>query len=266
MDYFNSESANLACEQQLKTLRQELLEANKIDQRSARPNANVSNFISTRPQIDSSKTFGLSVISLGSGPDIFLPLYLYPIAQNFFLIDILSQWGTGRDDVIGEIEARLQSLSPTTTVERVDSLRNFKSIEGPLPEPFVWRVQWVNSLGSFTKYFYLYQLNFEKIFKDKSLQAALGASTAEIQLGGIVITGVSASFDTRKFLLLKLAPGGSMYTEMIFQDELGRTTTPNDQAIIDELSKDFEVKDYGRKIIFESVRFNPHQFLITPKQ
>lgn len=251
---------------QIARMRAEILASNLSDRKSARPGAKSSNFIEKRAkEIESSSPTDSHVVSLGSGPDIYLPLYLYPTAKYFHLVDLLNGWGNGPDHIVGEIHARLQSLSPDVVVERTDLLGHWPTGQGRLPEPLVWRVRWRSPTSGFQeKFFFLHQLDFKKSDELKNLMTFFSTPPDSAGLGGIVITGISASLETRRLLLAELQSGGSMFTEMLYVNDDGQTSSPADQSILNDLASVYEVRDLGRTNM--GFLFNPHQFLISPRR
>jgi hypothetical protein len=255
----------VSSEQHVK-VRAEILTANLLDRSSGRLGATVSNAIETRAKdIESYLATESHVVSLGSGPDVYLPLYLHPTAKYFHLVDHLGGWGDGPEHVIKEIEARLGSISPEAVVERMDSLGDWRKIDGVLMVPLVWRVRWNSpAIGPQEKLFFLHQLNFEDLESMEKLKTVFSSSPYRGELGGVVITGTSASPETRKFLLSELQSSGSMFTEMLYVNNEGETTSPGDRDVLRALAEDYEVTDLGKLDL--GFRFNPHQFLIRPKR
>ncbi len=230
-------------------LRQEILVANRADQHALRQGARVSNFIENRArEIDSTRVVGSHVVSLGSGPDIYLPMYLYPHAKYFHLVDVLTGWGNGPDVVVHEIRERLKSLNRDVTVE-----------ESGKGYALVWKISWNSpAFGRIEKFVYLHQMNFQDL---RSLKPLLNRVD---RLGGIVITGIGASLKVREFLLARLHPGGSMFTEMVYVNEKGESTSPDDLKILEKIAQNYEVMDLGRDE--SGFKYNPTKFLIRPRR
>jgi hypothetical protein len=226
-------------------LRPALLQANQLDRESGRAGARISNLIEGRAAgIDSSAVNGSHVVSLGSGPDIYLPLYLYPGAKYFHLVDIMTGWGTGPEQIIEEIGARLKSISSEAVVEH--QKLEYRGV-------LKWVVSWTDSvLGPQEKVVYLHKMDFREQTELESLAEFFGREG----LGGIVITGIGARIEIRRFLLDRLNPGGSMITEMLYADQAGVLSNPGDVTVLDELRKDFEVTDSGAQRV--NFKFTPH--------
>lgn len=255
----------LSSSERITHLRREILVANKKDQMSGRPFSETSNFIAGRAQeFDSSAIVDSHIVSLGSGPDIYLPLYLFPLAKYYHFVDTLGGWGSGPEDVIEEIESRLHSIAPDVRVERLDALGDWRKIEGVLTEPIVWRVQWRSmATGLQEKTFLLHQLDFNLETSLKRLKEQFSLPSQNSGLGGVVVTGISATLETRRSLLSELHREGSMFTEMLYMDKEGRTSSPDDEAILRDLETDFEITDFGLRDL--GFLFSPHQFLIKAK-
>jgi len=92
------------------------------------------------------------VISLGSGPDVFRPLRDFPLARRIHLVDLMTGWGKGPADVLGEIEQRLAALGPVELVssgfvpeagKAIQSVAGMRSWQHthPTPRPRIWRVR-----------------------------------------------------------------------------------------------------------------------------
>lgn len=236
-----ADERNSLCE--LSLLRAQILAANLQDRTRGRL-ASVSNFVEGRAEEIDSSLVRDDVVSLGSGPDIYLPLYLYPLAKRFHMVDMMGGWGSGPDDITSEITARLKSI-PGSEVERLT--------------PKTWRVTWIDiDLGPQEKYFYLHPMNFNDV-AFKRLIAGFKS------LDGVVITGISPSLETRQFLLQRLKRGGVMWIEMLYRNNKGEAPShlPEDEAILDLLSSQYRVVDHG---LFDGgFRFNPHKFEIRPR-
>lgn len=250
----------------LKAVREEIRAANFHDRESGRHGAKISNEIEYRAKDIASLGFANShVISLGSGADIYLPLYLYPQAKYFHLVDLLTGWGDGPQHVIEEVEARIRSLSPQAQVERIDRLGDWRLLKDNLQGPLIWRARWDSeAAGPQEKLFFLHQMDFRDDQKLNELTSVLYSPNYSGRLGGIVITGISANLETRKKLLSLLSSDGSMFTEMLYTNEAGETSSPNDESILSDLERAYEATNYGR--LNGGFRFAPNQFLIKPKQ
>lgn len=214
----------------VQALRTEIHAANLHDRASGRDGAEFSNFIDGRAADIRTPAPGYTVVSLGSGPDIFLPLYLHPTAQVFHLVDGLGGWGHGPDAVIEEIEVRLHAISRNVDVQRLDSQGNWRQIEGFLQGPLIWRARWISpTQGLQEKTFFLHQANFDDLKQMHDLNFK--------KVGGIVITGIAPSFQTHYYMMSLLIPDGSLFTEAY----------ESTRALNEKLRRDFDFIDHGEQ-------------------
>lgn len=258
-------------QQRGKDLREDISRAHERDLKSQRKNAWASNFVYGRArEIDVKDTSGTHVISLGSGPDIFLPLYLFPEARYFHLVDLISGWGQGPESVVEEIEARLQSLAGGGEVKRLDHFSDEEIFDGgklklPLQGPLIWRVRWVSlKQGPQEQIFFLHQIDFNNSDQLKAVRDYTTHKAYQGPLGGIVVTGISASEKTRRLLLEHLQQGGAMFTEMLYTNKEGQSSSPEDSEILRSLSADYDVTDLGLSGLEHF--FTPHTFVIKRKK
>ncbi|MFN3194295.1 MAG: trypsin-like peptidase domain-containing protein [Aureliella sp.] len=99
--------------------RKELQDASKADstQSKERPNASVSRHLEEPTDyINNSDFRETHVVSLGCGGDCLSPLYYFPLASHYHLVDLF-QWGSDPEGMLSEIVARLKSVHPDATVE-----------------------------------------------------------------------------------------------------------------------------------------------------
>lgn len=84
------------------------------DREAARPLAWVSSYYNSqesRVAAELTEKPGGKVLSLGSGADVLRPLYNFPLADEYHLVDSLAGWGKMPWDVINEINSRLEALA-----------------------------------------------------------------------------------------------------------------------------------------------------------
>jgi hypothetical protein len=120
---------------------------------------------------------GGHVISIGSGPDVFRPLFDFPKAKHIHLLDSLEGWGDGPFDVLGEIEARLTELG-----QGVAPLHLVKNATER-----VWLVKWhVPGVGIMETYFHLHRLNYNS---SQLMRQMLATIPFADKIVGVVLTG-----------------------------------------------------------------------------
>lgn len=141
---------------------------------------------------------GGHVISLGSGPDVFQPLYLFPRSSHFHLVDTFLGWGGSTQVVIDELLRRLQFL------------HGFKHIEVVKWGDHAWNVEikWKSKMyGVHTKYFYIHRADFRKL---DEINAVLFSIPQGGVLEGVLLTGAPQPPNRiLKRILDRLSPGGS---------------------------------------------------------
>jgi hypothetical protein len=248
-------------------LRREIFAAQQRDFNSGRANARFANFIQGRARFVETKPMaGFQVVSLGSGPDIFLPLYLYPQAKYFHLVDILAGWNTGPVETMTEIEQRLKTLAGASgSVTRLGPSEDWLLGRGHWRSPRRWKVQWLSAhLGPQEQIFILHQRDFQKSEDLADLETFWKSLNPSAPLGGVVVTGVSARLEVRRFFLDRLAAGGSMFTEMLFANKLRTLVHPEDHQILAALKKDFDVYDLGPGEV-KTADLLPRRLMILPK-
>ena len=248
-------------------LRNEIVQANLLDKQSGRSLARVSNEIENRAfAIDSTKIVGSHIVSLGSGADVYLPLFLFPNARYFHLVDGLGAWGNGPGDVIYEIEQRLQSISSNAVVKRLDAQGAWTKIEGLLNGPLIWKVRWQREKGiEEEKIFFLHQLNFENSNTVDVLKSYFKHPIYAAKFEGLVITGVGASFATRDALLSLMSNNGMMFTEMNYVNDMNETSSPDDLAILELLRAKYSISNLGKNLQASYFMFSPETFLVLKK-
>lgn len=72
------------------------------------------------------------VISLGSGPDIFRPIFVFPRAKHIHLIDYGKGWGSSFSEMLNELTARIAFLDRRAKLETIEIS----------PGYFHWRIVW----------------------------------------------------------------------------------------------------------------------------
>ncbi|MGE0763149.1 MAG: hypothetical protein AB7N80_07725 [Bdellovibrionales bacterium] len=231
-------------------LRQEIMQAHLKYQKSGRPEALGSNFIEGRaldilpPQVSEGQ-----VVSLGSGPDIFLPLYQFPNAPVFRLIDSLRGWGQGADHLLEEIEMRLKALAPNAEFRRLDNQGDWRKIEDSLKGPLIWEVTWTSpSLGPMKKIFMMHQGDYN------DLQAM-----AQIQIQpliGLVMTGAAGPWETYQFFIDQLMPEGFMLTELFSTQGI---------ELVERMKERYQMVDHGEVVPLKGIPNLPRRFEIRFK-
>lgn len=260
------------CEGLLSALWTDIAAAHAAHRASGQGSTHVSNFLfPDASAVTSPFVHDGSVVSLGSGPDIFLPLHLYPTARHFHLVDSLHGWGRGPHHVIEEIETRLTSLQSDTSIERLDKLGDWRAIDfsitrehwQALKSPLIWRVRWTRPfVGSQEKLFYLHQVNYNLPRSLANFEPHINETSPLI---GVLLTGASADLSTMQFFLNRLFPQGSMFAEMLYSDANGDTTpTGEDVTKLEEIGKNFEIIDLGDSRHKDSPFFRPRTLLIRP--
>ncbi len=154
------------------------------------------------------------VVSFGSGPDIFTPLINFPLAKNIHLVDLMTGWGSGPQNVFDEILKRAQAIHPTaklkvlrkgfTTrngIEKLDIKNSYK--------PFVLEVSWEQEdLGKVTKNIFLHPISFNNIVQLEVLDSYI----LKKKLAGVVVTGSQYPSSLLKYVYM-LAPNASAILE-----------------------------------------------------
>lgn len=199
------------------------------------------------------------VISLGSGPDIFSPLYAFPRAKHFHLVDLSAGWSSGPAALFIEIEARLQSLAGGGTVERIqDGFLRWRPapnlagsyhiqgetahVRGPwrlnliggnwiyhyYKQPCIWRVRGKDGTGqSFERYVYFHPGDFSDVEFIRSV-----LNTTRGQLGGLFISGVGLpKREPLQILLDTLKPEGIFIGQFEYRNSKGETSTDSEDQI-----------------------------------
>ena len=174
------------------------------------------------------------VISLGSGPDLFRPQYVFPLAEHLHLVELGNGWAGGFAALFAEIEARLANLGPGARVERIREgflkqrppphfasrviIRGQSQMVGPwrdvrgewqfFARPCVWRVTWTDALGeSMRRFVYLHVGDISNLAFARAV-----LKTTRGRLGGLFLSGLG--LPTRPALdayLDELRPGGLFY-------------------------------------------------------
>lgn len=225
--------------------RAELMAAHLADRASGRRLARISNQLFGRvAEIDSLDIPRNShVVSLGSGPDIYSPLFLYPQAVHYHLVDSMNQWPGGSYSMVKELERRLESIHPKIAIHRKDEYVTTLFGDIPAGGTAKWEVGWRDGTGAIhMKTVYLHRLNFNESLGVKVLMGVIPATN----LGGIVVTGTGINPKLRGQLLLKLHPYGSMFTEMLNQNSRGNVIAKEDAQTLAWLKKaGFKITDLG---------------------
>lgn len=159
-----------------------------------------------------------SVVSLGSGADVFLPLYEFPWVENIHLVDKGAGWGEGVESIISEVPLRLKAIHPSAEVFETSMIENLE---------IVWKVSWVSpSVGKVTRNVFLHVLDFNDVEKfDLFLDSPLFEASNKIS--GILNTGVYVSTGQMKKIYARLAKGGVLHAELQYKNLEGEISEPD---------------------------------------
>lgn len=230
---------------EVRQLREELAKANALDQSSGRRYAQISNFVDRSVDFNSSVAEGSHIVSLGSGPDVFLPFYAFPTAKHLHLIDNLGGWGDGPHRILAEIELRLTAFAPDAKVVRTGR--------------YSWKVNWISpSRGPQEKFVWLHPMHFRYVGQPLIDSWADGGHPAKI--GGLIVTGVNAGKYLLELFLSNMIPGGILLTEMNSKSAWGELLDPESPAILEELSKSYDVYEFSP--IDRGYVYTPHTYVI----
>ncbi len=220
-------------------LRQETLEASERYQRRFFADyfavqSNLSSSPQFNPEILASweweflSSAGEHVVSLGSGPDIFRPLYNFPLAKHIHLIDVLEGWHPNPNVALLELVRRLENIGPNAHVELIDGGFADANLGHP-PRPCRWKVSWDSDFsGRQTRYVSLHREDYRDI---EAVQTVLSHIEAE-KIAALFIT--MARFPEGEALSLfldKLKVGGVFHADMDYLNLEGNTSTPADPSV-----------------------------------
>lgn len=176
------------------------------------------------------------VISFGSGPDIFRPIFDWPLAKHFHLVDLFTGWGADPLEPLTQILVRLQALGPETNVQIIDrgflnefttgQLQNgefFREVVRILPEartPAKIRVQWKDpALGTQTRFIWLHPMDYNN---QGEAQELINSIPTGDQLTGILATGalMPESKILKKYIFPRLLPGAIVVEENYRREQM----------------------------------------------
>lgn len=154
------------------------------------------------------------VVSLGSGPDITLPLYIFPTAREIHLVDSWEWWGGGPVTVLQEAFARIKALHNQAVVEVQNAETGFFDSEQKIfswiannGSPVVVQVSWQSqSLGERSVRYFFHRVRDYDSRKNRSALLAYLASRGT--LGAVVTTGAPYSNATFDAFFKRLPKGG----------------------------------------------------------
>ncbi len=167
------------------------------------------------------------IISLGSGPDVFRPIFDFPKVENIHLADIMTGWGTGPHDIVEEISSRLASLGEVKIIDEgfsadIDFPIGYRELLGlpsdTLLKPLIWEVKWRSpSEGPQKKRVYLHPLNFRN---PVTVSLLLESIPDQEGLWGTLLTGViGPSSEIVALFQNKIAVGGYYIDEYPREDD-----------------------------------------------
>jgi hypothetical protein len=249
-------------------LRREIFQANQKDQaRRATSNflqGRVSNFeVEFAPDEH--------VVSLGSGPDIFLPLYEFPHSTHYHLVDLIWGWGSPKE-FLSEIYNRLSAIEPDAevTLEAEGFAKDYSQAEWEDAELFVdaldenrmhhresftWKVRWKSKLGVQEKFFHLHLLNFSNLDQMQALIDSFGSSP----LGGLVLTYVHAPHITIELFMNALKPQGVFVAQLNYNGP-----NPEDSALIEMLKKKATMRKTNAREVQVGPKEQNQSFFLPP--
>lgn len=136
------------------------------------------------------------VISLGSGPDVFWPLFDFPEAGHIHLVDTFEGWGESESAVRREIVRRLAALDIREKPQLLEARANEET----------WEVIWgPQKTAPQTTYFHLNKVDYND---PKQMDRLLTELPAGSSLVGIFTSGAPIpSNNSLELLLDKLEPG-----------------------------------------------------------
>ncbi len=163
------------------------------------------------------------VVSFGSGPDIFTPLINFPLAENIHLVDLMTGWGSGPENVFDEILKRAQAIHPTAKLKVLrkgftarNGLQNL-NVKNSY-KPFVLEVSWQQEdLGKVNKNIFLHPISFNNVLQLEVLDSYI----LKKKLAGVVVTGSQFPRSLLKYIYM-LAPNASAILET-FSDHQDQT-------------------------------------------
>lgn len=252
-------------------LRLEFLRASENDIATGRERASFSSLVSYRDVAgqalswNTTQAYDLSVLSLGSGPDIYSPLFIFPTAKNYHFVDSSRGWGQNPGVLFTELITRLHSIAPdakvtlvqkgflayspleTMTSDRYEDHGPWKRsiVKGELDiefykYPAIWRVEWTSpSEGKQVRYFHYHVANYDHAPIVKTILNQIGKH----QLAGLILMGAPHPHpSTSKMIFNRMTPQSQFYAELDYRRRDDTTSVDDDLEYLDRVLKTFSVK------------------------
>ncbi len=169
---------------------------------------------------------GQVVLSLGSGPDVFRPIFNFPLAAEYHLLDTPRSWGTSPQEALDQLFWRLRALSADGEITLLDRgfLRHvsdavtadralFEAFLGEhrdLREPIAIELPVSTGTGKTVKRFYFHPLDYND---ERGVTAMHESTLSGKGVGAIMATGVRWSMETMDQWLKRLEDGAVMINE-----------------------------------------------------